>query len=87
MIKSHLLYQLSYVPAGTKTIRSPLLTVNDSKRQKRALGAPFLPICGHERSRTFDLCLRRAALYPAELRDRNRQAADHGLPPVRNMGG
>src|ERR1700679_2775535 len=86
MIKSHLLYQLSYVPAGKKTIRSLPDAVNTCKRQKTGRRDPFSPILGHERSRTFDLCLRRAALYPAELRDRAGQAAMHGLSPVRNMG-
>ena len=74
MIKSHLLYQLSYVPAGKKTIVSLRETVNTWKQRKRAHKDPFSPIYGHERSRTFDLCLRRAALYPAELRDRYGQA-------------
>ena len=70
MIKSHLLYQLSYVPERMKNIRNKGVPVNDGDTKKRAQKARFFEVFGHERSRTFDLCLRRAALYPAELRDR-----------------
>src|SRR5205823_6022977 len=68
--------------------------------EPRACGSP-LPLSptnrnngGPERIRTFDLCLRRAALYPAELRVPDRQNSNNppllqGLsfddaPPVRN---
>src|SRR5947209_19266236 len=87
--------------------RSPIVR---ARRARAALRGPeprratarclALRICGEaggpERIRTFDLCLRRAALYPAELRVPDRQnsnnppllkalSSDDALP-VRNRG-
>ena len=57
----------------------------ESGRTRNASGAP-------ERIRTSDLCLRRATLYPAELRARNEAARGAGAgfegssPSVRQTG-